>query len=80
MVENETEHPAIKGVHESMMAIGVVGTVPWLLAMLGKIPGAAGGYARFTGWCHDQLQEKRMVTHMPSPFESMSNSELDHGQ
>ena len=69
MVENETEHPAIKGVHESMMAIGVVGTVPWLLAMLGKIPGAAGGYARFTGWCHDQLQEKRKVTHMPVPVE-----------
>ncbi|GKU14272.1 unnamed protein product, partial [Fusarium langsethiae] len=59
MVENETEHPAIKGVHESMMAIGVLGTVPWVLSMAGKIPGAAGGYARFTRWCHEQLQEKR---------------------
>lgn len=47
-----------------MMAIGVVGTVPWLLAMLGTIPGAAGGYARFTGWCHDQL-----LTHMPVPVQ-----------
>lgn len=61
MVENETEHSAIKGVHESMMAIGVFGTVPWLLSMLGKIPGAAGGYLRFTQWCHDQLQEKHQV-------------------
>ncbi|OBS15711.1 hypothetical protein FPOA_13494 [Fusarium poae] len=61
MVESETEHPAIKGVHESMMAIGVLGTVPWLLSMLGKIPGAAGGYARFTRWCHEQLQEKRKI-------------------
>ncbi|KAM0293758.1 hypothetical protein ACHAPM_011480 [Fusarium culmorum] len=61
MVEDETEHPAIKGVHESMMAIGVLGTVPWVLSMLGKIPGAAGGYARFTRWCHEQLQEKRKI-------------------
>ncbi|GKU12713.1 unnamed protein product [Fusarium langsethiae] len=61
MVENETEHPAIKGVHESMMAIGVLGTVPWVLSMAGKIPGAAGGYARFTRWCHEQLQEKRKI-------------------
>ena len=58
IVESEAEHPAIMGVHESMMAIGVFGTVPWLLSMLGKIPGAAAGYSRFTGWCHDQLQEK----------------------
>lgn len=62
MVEKETEDPAIVGVHESMAAIGIVGTVPWLLAMLGKIPGLAPGYARFTGWCHDQLQEKKEVS------------------
>lgn len=61
MLEDEAEHPAIEGVHESMMAIGVVGTVPWLLAMLGKVPGAASGYVHFTTWCRDQLREKRRV-------------------
>lgn len=61
MLENETEHPAIQGVHQSMMAIGVLGTVPWLLAMVGKIPGASGGYLRFTSWCYAQLQQKRRV-------------------
>ncbi|PTB64968.1 cytochrome P450 [Trichoderma citrinoviride] len=58
MLESETEHPAIKGVHESMLAIGVLGTVPWLLSMISKVPGAAAGFSRFTTWCHQQLQEK----------------------
>lgn len=61
MLESGEEHPAIKGVHDSMMAIGVLGTVPWLLSMLSKIPGAAGGYLKFITWCHQQLQEKRRV-------------------
>ncbi|CAI6065999.1 unnamed protein product [Clonostachys chloroleuca] len=61
MVEREVEDPAIQGVHESMFAIGVFGTVPWLLSMLGKIPGAAGGYNKYTKWCHDELQEKRQI-------------------
>ena len=61
MLESETKHPAIKGVHESMLAIGVLGTVPWLLSMISKVPGAAAGFSRFTTWCHQQLQEKRKV-------------------
>ncbi|EGR44824.1 uncharacterized protein TRIREDRAFT_69648 [Trichoderma reesei QM6a] len=62
MLESESEHPAIKGVHESMLAIGVLGTVPWLLSMISKVPGAAAGFSRFTTWCHQQLQEKRKAT------------------
>ncbi|KAL6883208.1 cytochrome P450 [Trichoderma longibrachiatum] len=61
MLESETEHPAIKGVHESMLAIGVLGTVPWLLSMISKVPGAAASFSRFTAWCHQQLQEKRQI-------------------
>lgn len=61
MLEQEEEHPAIRGVHSSMMVVGVLGTVPWLLSMMGKIPGAASEYVRFTTWCHDQLREKRKV-------------------
>jgi hypothetical protein len=65
MLESESEHPAIKGVHESMLAIGVLGTVPWLLSMISKVPGAAAGFSRFTTWCHQQLQEKRKVRSEP---------------
>lgn len=61
MLESESEHPAIKGVHESMLAIGVLGTVPWLLSMISKVPGAAASFSRFTTWCHEELQEKRRV-------------------
>ncbi|UKZ96333.1 uncharacterized protein TrAFT101_011130 [Trichoderma asperellum] len=61
MLESGSEHPAIKGVHESMLAIGVLGTAPWLLSMISKVPGAAAGFSRFTTWCHQQLQEKRKV-------------------
>lgn len=61
MLKSGEEHSAIRGVHDSMLAIGVLGTVPWLLSMLSKIPGAAGGYLKFTAWCHQQLQEKRRV-------------------
>ncbi|KAL7928133.1 cytochrome P450 [Trichoderma chlorosporum] len=61
MLELESEHPAIKGIHESMLAIGVLGTVPWLLSMISKIPGAASGFSRSTRWCHQELQNKRQV-------------------
>ncbi|KAL7811419.1 cytochrome P450 [Trichoderma gracile] len=61
MLELEIEHPAIKGVHESMLAIGVLGTMPWLLSMISKVHGAAAGFSRFTAWCHQQLQEKRKI-------------------
>lgn len=61
MLESGSEHPAIKGVHDSMLAIGVLGTAPWLLSMISKVPGAAAGFSRFTAWCHQQLQEKRKV-------------------
>lgn len=61
MLELESEHLAIKGVHESMLAIGVLGTVPWLLSMISKVPGAAASFSRFTTWCHRELQKKREV-------------------
>ncbi|KAH0524178.1 hypothetical protein TsFJ059_009080 [Trichoderma semiorbis] len=61
MLELESEHLAIKGVHESMLAIGVLGTVPWLLSMISKVPGAAASFSRFTTWCHRELQKKREI-------------------
>jgi hypothetical protein len=55
------EHPAIKAVHDHMLLIGVVSHVPWLLNLLGRIPGAAAGYRSFFRWCADQIEAKRKV-------------------
>lgn len=62
MLESGHKHPAIQGLHNTMSTIGILGTVPWLLSMLTKIPGATGGYARFMDWCGQQIMAKRVVS------------------
>lgn len=52
------EHPAIKGVHAHMTMLGIMSTVPWLLNVLGSIPGAAAGYTDFFSFCASQIREK----------------------
>ncbi|ORY18831.1 cytochrome P450 67 [Clohesyomyces aquaticus] len=52
------EHPAIKGVHSHMAMLGIMSTVPWLLNVLGSIPGAAAGYSEFFSFCAEQIREK----------------------
>lgn len=61
MLVSGDEHPAIRGLHDNMAAVGILGTVPWLLSMLGKVPGATGNYERFTNWCGQELKAKRKV-------------------
>ena len=63
-MESGEEHSATKGLHDNMTAVGVLGTVPWLMSMLSKIPGATGSYARFTDWCGRELAAKREVRAM----------------
>ncbi|KAH6603186.1 cytochrome p450 [Trichoderma cornu-damae] len=60
MLKSTSEHPALQGVRESMFFIGVIGTVPWLLYMVGKIPGMTS-YNRFYIWCNQQLKAKRTL-------------------
>lgn len=55
------EHSAIKGVHEHMTVLGIVSTVPWLLNIIGSIPGAGAGYTEFFAVCADQIREKYKV-------------------
>ncbi|KAF4949866.1 hypothetical protein FSARC_13368 [Fusarium sarcochroum] len=62
MLDSGYKHPAIQGLHDNMTAVGILGTVPWLMSMLSKIPGATGTYARFTDWCGKELQAKRIVS------------------
>jgi hypothetical protein len=57
------EHSAIKGVHSHMTMLGIMSTVPWLLNILGSIPGAAAGYTEFFSFCAGQIREKHKVCH-----------------
>ena len=70
MLESGREHPAMTGLHESMTAIAVAGAMPWLLSALSRIPGATGGYDRFTSWCSQQLEAKKKVRdYSPVPLQ-----------
>lgn len=55
------EHPAIEGVHSSMIVLGILSHVPWLLNMAGKIPGAAAAYQEFFSWCGSEIEAKKKV-------------------
>ncbi|OCL06104.1 cytochrome P450 [Glonium stellatum] len=54
-----TEHPAIKAVHEHMAVLGVMSNVPWMLNLLGSLPGATAGYSGFFNWCGNEIREKQ---------------------
>lgn len=60
-MESETESPAVNGLRDNMAVVAVLGTVPWLLSMLGQVPGAVGSYSRFMNWCSRELKAKRQV-------------------
>lgn len=64
-VINGEEHPAIEGVHSSMNVLGIVSHVPWLLNMMGKIPGAAAAYQEFFAWCGSEIEAKKKVSREP---------------
>ncbi|KAB8263331.1 cytochrome P450 [Aspergillus pseudonomiae] len=66
-------HPVISAVHDHMRFIGVVSHLPWLLNMLGKIPGAAAGYQGLFKWCADQIETKhKSWDHEKYPQDIMS--------
>ncbi|KAF2866056.1 cytochrome P450 [Massariosphaeria phaeospora] len=52
------EHPAIKGIHDHVAILGALQTVPWLLNLLGSVPGAAGAFSEFFGMCEAEIREK----------------------
>ncbi|EGR44205.1 uncharacterized protein TRIREDRAFT_70842, partial [Trichoderma reesei QM6a] len=58
MLESTSYHPAIKGIHRTMSLIGILSTVPWLIYMIGSIPGLTT-YNLFSRWCRDEVNEKR---------------------
>lgn len=64
------EHPAIKGIHDHMLILGILSNVPWLLNIIGSIPGAAAGYTGFFNWCSNEIKEKEKA----SPRYTLSTS------
>ncbi|RFU30754.1 hypothetical protein B7463_g5576, partial [Scytalidium lignicola] len=58
-LESGTEHAAIKGVHDHMEVLGILSHVPWLLNILGCIPGATAGYTGFFSWCAAEIKSKQ---------------------
>jgi hypothetical protein len=61
-LDSGVEHPASKGVHDHMAMLGMLQTVPWLLNLLGSIPGAAAGFSEFFGVCGMEMTEKERVS------------------
>lgn len=57
MVDTGTEHEAIAALHGQMIAVGVLGTVPWLLSLLAKLL-ISGGFGIFMDFCVKQLDKK----------------------
>ncbi|KAI1372782.1 putative benzoate 4-monooxygenase cytochrome P450 [Hypoxylon crocopeplum] len=58
-VSSGIEHSAIKGIHDHMAVLGVMGLVPWLLNLLTRIPGATAGYAPMFSYCASRVEENR---------------------
>ena len=55
------EHPGISQIHKHMSIYGVTQTLPWLMHLLGAIPGAASGFFEFFDFCEGQMEEQRKV-------------------
>lgn len=61
-LEKGEEHEATKPLHESMgLAYNVGATMPWLLSIIVRIPGASGAMEQFVKLCSHQLDEKKKV-------------------
>ncbi|KAI1135583.1 monooxygenase [Hypoxylon sp. FL0543] len=58
-VASGEKHPAIQAIHDHMYILAVLSHVPWLLNLLGRLPGATEGYVPFWDYCQSQLRAKR---------------------
>lgn len=65
------EHPAIKGIHDHMLILGILSNVPWLLNIISSIPGAAAGYTGFFDWCSNETEEIEKASLIHIEFNDM---------
>jgi hypothetical protein len=61
MIDKLEVHDSVKNLIPAMWMLGVVGQVPWLVALLMRTPGAARTFNGFTAWCKTQMDEKIRV-------------------
>ncbi|KAF2107312.1 cytochrome P450 [Lophiotrema nucula] len=58
-LESGVEHHAIKAIHKHMTTMAVVSMTPWLLNILGSIPGAAAAFSGFFDFCGSEIKAKQ---------------------
>lgn len=61
------EHSAIKPIHEHIKVFGVLSPIPWLMNVLGSIPGAANIYTEIFDICANEIRAKQKVCTMTAP-------------
>ncbi|KAF2736158.1 cytochrome P450 [Polyplosphaeria fusca] len=57
-MKSGVENSSIKGIHDTMSLIGVLGNAPWSLVLAGCLPESTSGFANFFKVCAAQLKEK----------------------
>jgi len=65
MMDSLEVHDSVKNLVPALWMLGVVAQVPWLVAFLLHIPGAAATLSGFTAWCKTQIDEKIRVRPTP---------------
>ncbi|KAI3289225.1 hypothetical protein DTO002I6_6967 [Penicillium roqueforti] len=58
-LENGTEQPAVKELHQQLLYIGILKPAPWILTILGGIQGLVGDYGRFMTYCADRIADTK---------------------
>ncbi|KAI1660589.1 cytochrome P450 [Daldinia decipiens] len=58
-VSSGTNHPAIQSIRDHMHILGVLSHIPWLLNIVGRIPGASKSYRPLFSYCQSQVEKKR---------------------
>lgn len=68
LLESGRAHPAVDGVREQAVYIGILGLVPWLFISLVKFMDTLGkvglkfSFQAFLDWCSDEVKAKRKVS------------------
>lgn len=61
MLKTGEKHEAIKLLHEGQRPLGIFGSMPWLMMIMMRIPGAGAGYHRWLAYCEEFAQKRKAV-------------------
>lgn len=62
-LERARENPTVTRVRGAMKYLGILFPVPWLINVLGHIPGASGEMAPFFEYCKQLVKDKQKAGH-----------------